>query len=151
MRVADQPFHPEPPPTAARSYSMLGTYPPTACGIATFTAALADALVGTGASVGVVRVADGSSAAVGWVRSELCNGDASSRAAAGRELDRADVAIVQHEYGLYGGDDGDEVVDLLRSLSVPAIVVAHTVLQDPSPHQRHVLEEVADAADASSS
>jgi glycosyltransferase involved in cell wall biosynthesis len=63
-----------------------------------------------------------------------------------RALDAHDVAIVQHEYGLYGGPDGDEVVDLIRSLEVPSIVVAHTVLLHPSPHQREVLEAVVAAA-----
>jgi glycosyltransferase involved in cell wall biosynthesis len=56
------------------------------------------------------------------------------------------VVIVQHEYGLYGGPDGDEVVGLLRKLTVPSIVVAHTVLLEATGHQRTVLEEVADLA-----
>ena len=57
-------------------------------------------------------------------------------------LSRCDVAIVQHEYGIYGGADGDEVLDLLAALDVPAIVVLHTVPLAPTPHQRSVLEEV---------
>jgi glycosyltransferase involved in cell wall biosynthesis len=56
--------------------------------------------------------------------------------------------IVQHEYGLYEGPDGDSVIDLLDGLERPSIVVAHTVLQHPTPHQREVLEGVARAADA---
>ena len=63
-------------------------------------------------------------------------------------LDRADVAIVQHEYGIYGGPDGDDVVHVLDALSVPSIVVAHTVVRHPTAHQRHVLERVCGAADA---
>ena len=63
-------------------------------------------------------------------------------------LNGVDVAIVQHEYGIYGGLDGDDVVEVLRGLCVPSIVVAHTVVRDPSPHQRFVLEAVCRAADA---
>ena len=59
-----------------------------------------------------------------------------------------DVAILQHEYGIYGGADGDEVLTVLRHLDVPVVVVLHTVLVHPTPHQRHVLEAVAAAADA---
>src|SRR6202000_1233447 len=47
---------------------------------------------------------------------------------------------------IYGGEDGDAVIDVLRRLVVPAIVVLHTVLAEPSPHQRAVLEAVAGAA-----
>ena len=63
-------------------------------------------------------------------------------------LNDVDVAIVQHEYGIYGGLDGDDVVGVLRALSVPSIVVAHTVVRHPTPHQRFVLEAVSEAADA---
>ena len=38
-----------------RSYGMLSTFPPTACGIATFSAALSTGLLAHGATVGVVR------------------------------------------------------------------------------------------------
>ncbi len=62
-------------------------------------------------------------------------------------LNRSDVAIVQHEYGIYGGADGDEVVDVIAGLQVPSIVVAHTILTDPTPHQRSVLVEIASMAD----
>jgi glycosyltransferase involved in cell wall biosynthesis len=63
-------------------------------------------------------------------------------------LNRFDVAVVQHEYGIYGGRDGEDVLQVLAELTVPAIVVLHTVLSAPSPHQRQVLERIADAAAA---
>ena len=100
-----------------------------------------------GADVSVVRLADGSSAADPRVIGELVNDSPASVATAARLLSRSDVAIVQHEYGIYGGRDGDDVVDVLGALTVPSIVVAHTVLIDPTPHQRSVLEEVAAIAD----
>jgi glycosyltransferase involved in cell wall biosynthesis len=127
---------------------VLSTFPPTACGLATFTAALTDALLATGAAVGIVRVADGAAPSDPRIIGELDNGVPTSVAEATRSLSRCDVAIVQHEYGLYGGPDGDEVVEILRGLTVPSIVVAHTVLLDPTDHQRAVLERVADAAGA---
>ena len=135
-------------PGAGRSYGVLSTFPPTACGLATFTAALTGALQAAGAGVGIVRVTDGSLSTDPRIIGELDNGVPASIAAATASLSRADVAIVQHEYGLYGGYDGDEVVDILRGLTVPSVVVAHTVLLEPTDHQRAVLEAVADAADA---
>ena len=62
-------------------------------------------------------------------------------------LNQFDVAVVQHEYGLYGGTDGDEVLEILGGLNVPSIVIAHTILTHPTPHQRSVLNEVAALAD----
>jgi glycosyltransferase involved in cell wall biosynthesis len=59
-----------------------------------------------------------------------------------------DIAVVQHEYGIYGGPDGDQVLGVLDRLTVPVIVVLHTVLVDPTRHQREVLERVLAAADA---
>jgi polysaccharide biosynthesis protein PslF len=131
----------------SRSVGILSTYPPTACGLATFSAALARGLEANGASVSVVRIADGPPVVDPRVVGELVNGSARSVAAAAELLNRCDIAVVQHEYGLYGGADGDEVVAVLAALDVPSIVVAHTILLAPTPHQRQVLVQVAALAD----
>lgn len=130
-----------------RSFGVLSTFPPTACGLATFSAALCGGLDAAGVDVGVVRIADGASPSDGRVIGELQNGSAPSAAAAARLLDQSDVVVVQHEYGVYGGTDGQEVLDVLGQLRVPSIVVAHTVLCEPSPNQRAVLMAAADLAD----
>lgn len=132
----------------ARSFGILSTYPPTACGLATFSAALANGLRANGAVARVVRVADGSGASNADVVGELANGSAASVASAAALLNGGDVAIVQHEYGLYGGTDGDEVLEILDAVVVPTIVVAHTILREPTVHQRSVLVDVAARADA---
>jgi glycosyltransferase involved in cell wall biosynthesis len=77
---------------------------------------------------------------------DLLAGDRGSRARSLDCLNRCDVVIVQHEFGIFGGADGDEVLALLAGLRVPTIVVLHTVLTEPTGHQRQVLEAVvADA------
>jgi glycosyltransferase involved in cell wall biosynthesis len=125
---------------------LLSTYPPTACGLATFSAALTEALTRRESDVSVVRVADGSISSSPHIVGQVVNGSASSVAAGADLLNQSDVAVIQHEYGLYGGADGDEVVDIVGGLRVPSIVVAHTVLKHPSPHQRSVLETLASLA-----
>lgn len=90
-----------------------------------------------------MRVADGLPSLDGRVIGELVNGSATSVAAASELLNESDIAVVQHEYGIYGGVDGDEVVDIIAELHVPVIVVAHTVLNEPTPNQRWVLESIA--------
>jgi glycosyltransferase involved in cell wall biosynthesis len=137
-----------------KSYALLSTYPPTQCGLATFSAALFAQLRGPGDHAGVVRVLDeplpGES--VPWAAPEvvhdLMNGSVRSAAAAVEVLNGFDVAIVQHEYGIYGGPDGQDLVPLLDALRVPIIVVLHTVLAQPTLRQRAILEDVIDAASA---
>jgi polysaccharide biosynthesis protein PslF len=129
------------------SFGILGTYSPTPCGLATFSEALANGLTARGAGVKVVRVADGDVSEEPRVAGELVNGSASSVAATSELLNQSDVAVIQHEYGIYGGPDGDEVVQIMAGLRVPSIVVVHTVLKDPTPHQRSVLESVMALAD----
>lgn len=124
------------------SYGMLSTYPPTQCGLATFSKALVESLQSAHDHVGVVRVVDAEeiSSVVDhpWVR-----GTANGPEAAAAALNSHDVAIIQHEYGIFPGPDGDEVLRVARALRVPTITVLHTVLVTPSPHQREILEELA--------
>ncbi|MGD0287805.1 MAG: glycosyltransferase [Acidimicrobiales bacterium] len=115
--------------------------------MATFSTALADGLIANGAEVSIVRVADGLPASNKRVIGELVNGSPRSVAASSELLNRCDVAIVHHEYGLYGGADGDEVFDVLAGLRIPSIVIAHTILSDPTAHQRSTLVAVAAMAD----
>jgi glycosyltransferase involved in cell wall biosynthesis len=134
--------------SGAPSFGILSTYPPTPCGLATFSAALANGLDTHSAEVSVVRVSEGPPRSESTrVIGELDNGSPTSVAACTELLNRSDVAIIQHEYGIYGGVDGDEVVDVMDGLRIPSIVIAHTILKDPTPHQRSVLETVAARAD----
>jgi glycosyltransferase involved in cell wall biosynthesis len=56
--------------------------------------------------------------------------------------DCVDVVSIQHEYGIWGGDDGMAVLDFVRALDVPAVATLHTVLRDPTPNQRAILVEL---------
>jgi glycosyltransferase involved in cell wall biosynthesis len=129
------------------SFGILSTYPPTACGLATFAAALVKGLAANGSDVSVVRLSDGPPSDSSRIIGEMVNGSPASVAAGTELLNRSDVAVIQHEYGIYGGVDGDEVVDVIEGLHVPSIVIAHTVLKNPTPHQRSVLEKVVARAD----
>ena len=131
------------------TYAMLSTYPPTQCGLATFSAALLAHLPGPGDQVAVVRVLDEPMPSIdGNVVHDLVNGSVASAAAAASVMNDFDVVIVQHEYGIYGGPDGRDIIPLLEALQVPSIVVLHTVLARPTPSQRLILDEVTAAASA---
>lgn len=131
------------------TYALLSTYPPTQCGLATFTAALRAQLLDLGEDVAVVRVLDEPARyRPAEVVHDLVAGSAASTSAAAEILNGFGVVIVQHEYGIYGGPDGQDVVSLLEAVHVPTIVVLHTVLAHPTLRQRTILDDVIAAADA---
>lgn len=144
------------------SLAIVSTYPPTACGLATFATSLADGLRANDVcDVGIVRALTDSDRVGGTgdspshdgdgnfgVVAELHRGDRESVARAADVLTTYDVVLLQHEYGIFGGDDGSEVLDLLGRLSTPVITTLHTVPLHPSRSQRRVLESVAAASRA---
>lgn len=133
----------------ALSIGMLSTYPPTVCGLATFSSALERALTVLGHRVEIVRADDGtveapSDASTAGV---LLSGSTSSMRRTSALLSTCDVAIIQHEYGIFGGRDGNEVLEVLRNVDAPLIVVLHTVQQQASVHQADLLLEICNLAD----
>jgi glycosyltransferase involved in cell wall biosynthesis len=131
-------------------FGFVSTFPPTQCGLASFTASLRGALMHSAIDEGwVVRLVDTPVPGTGdEVVAQLITGDSASLRRAAGQLNQCDVAIMQHEYGVYGGTDGSEILHLLDQVLVPCVVVLHTVLTDPTPHQRQVLESVIAKADA---
>src|SRR6059058_3761603 len=103
-----------------RPIGFVGTYPPTKCGIATFTAALSQAIApaGSGDRPGAAPQLD-------EVAAELVRGSSASRKAAAAALAGVDVVVLQHEFGIFGGEDGSEVIDFVAQLTVPVIAVLH--------------------------
>ncbi len=131
-------------------FGFVSTFPPTQCGLATFTAALRGALLYSTEDEGwVVRLVAADAPRPGHeVDAQFIAGDGASLSRAATQLNLCDVAIVQHEYGVYGGTDGSEILHLLDQILVPRVIVLHTILTDPTPHQRQILESVIAKADA---
>ena len=139
--------------TTHPSIGFLSTYPPTSCGLATFTHALRKAIAedrDSADGLGVVSLVDApQGGAPDEVILEHLNGDRSSLRKAIGALNSFDVVMLQHEYGIYGGHNGAEVLDILKGLDVPSVVTLHTVLSRPSPSQRSILEGVVGLTDES--
>ena len=126
------------------SVAIVSTYPPTACGLATFASALADGLERIGVRrIGVVRSTTESALPFDdRVLSVLKPGSNQSMSLAASCLDEFDYALIQHEYGIYGGDSGEEVLELISRTSTPVITTLHTVPLTPNDKQRHILESI---------
>jgi polysaccharide biosynthesis protein PslF len=132
------------------SVCYIGTYPPTRCGLATFTRSLIEGITANDERIrtGVVRVVEGPEPPrLPDVVAEWSFDQPGSRGGAIEALRGFDVAIMQHEYGIYPGRDGADVVGLLRRSPIPVITVLHTVLTRPSPSQRKVLERVIELSE----
>ncbi len=131
---------------------VVTTYQPTNCGIATFSASLMKAIDSVNShSTRVVRLvernADQDDCAPEIVAT-IAAGDHDSISRAAATLNKMDVVLIQHEFGIYGGEDGEDVVTLISQLSVPSIVVLHTVLSAPSAHQKSIIIELCTRASA---
>jgi polysaccharide biosynthesis protein PslF len=146
----------------APSLASVSTFPPTVCGIATYTAALLDGVARHRRSrdgLAVVSLVDRPSgadprgsavpASVLLPTIEHLRGDGGSLDRTTSVLDEHDVVSIQHEYGIYGGTDGSEVIELLDAVSAPTIVTFHTVLRDPTAQQRAIVTHLARGSDRS--
>src|SRR5512134_266673 len=131
------------------SFGFLSSFPPTQCGLATFTAALEAEIIAAGHATGVVRVLERSAAfSRSTVVQHMVHGEPGAVERSAAALNAFDVAVIQHEYGIYDGADGDRVIEVLDLLRVPSIVVLHTVLVEPTRHQREVLDAIGRRASA---
>jgi glycosyltransferase involved in cell wall biosynthesis len=133
--------------------AFVGNYLPRECGIATFTTDLCTALATEYGSerLFAIPVNDPEShyEYPERVRLELEQEDLASyeRAAEFLNFNGNDLVCVQHEYGIYGGVAGGHILTLLRKLRMPVVTTLHTVLREPDPDQRSVLEEITRLSD----
>lgn len=127
------------------SAAFVSTYPPRRCGIATFTAHLSQA-VGSDFIVALRGPTD-PTRDDDRVRHEIRTAVRADFGRAARTLRLHDVQVVslQHEYGIWGADDGAGVLDFLAALPLPAIATLHTVLRWPSEPQRRIMQSILDA------
>ncbi len=149
-RIARTPGHavngsgPRDGATAAMRAAIVSTFPPRACGIGTFAADVRAALTGVDEieSVGkVVIVDDPSRPQRPGVVATISQGTRGDYVRAARILARRDVDVVllEHEYGIFGGRDGEYILSLAEELTQPLVVTLHTILSAPTRHQARVL------------
>jgi len=132
----------------------LATYPPRECGIATFTSDL---------RAGVRALRDDVEASVIAVSNTPGRYDYPPEvvfeirqsqlgdyrlAAEYTNLSGVDVVCVQHEFGIFGGNDGRHIVEFLEQIRKPVVTVLHTVLSEPSQGIRESLIRVAALSDS---
>jgi glycosyltransferase involved in cell wall biosynthesis len=143
----------QPRPTLPSRIAVVGNYLPRHCGIATFTTDLCDAIHAEYGATELLALPINDTE-VGYsyparVRFELSEDNLASyrQAADFLNFSNIDLVCLQHEYGIFGGRAGAHILELLRRLNMPFVTTLHTVLRDPDPDQRAVMEEIATLSD----
>jgi glycosyltransferase involved in cell wall biosynthesis len=134
----------------------ISTYPPRACGLATFNRSLINAIntnLGQnhpGETVVALNTESVDEYAypdeVRFVIRQQVLEDY-SRAANFINNSDTDACILQHEFGIYGGDDGAYVLSLVNQVEKPLVSIFHTVLERPSYQQKVILQTIARKSD----
>jgi glycosyltransferase involved in cell wall biosynthesis len=133
-------------PPKIRRVAFVGDHLPRKCGIATFTsdvlAAVASAYPETECFSVAVNDIPGGYEYPEVVRFEIEEQDLASylRAADFLNISNVDIVCLQHEFGIYGGAAGGHILAFLRELKMPVVTTLHTVLLNPDPDQRRVMQ-----------
>jgi glycosyltransferase involved in cell wall biosynthesis len=133
--------------------AFVGNYLPRKCGIATFTTDLCDAIHAEyGATELLALPVNDTVEGYSYperVRFELSEDSSASyrQAADFLNFSNIDLVCLQHEYGIFGGSAGSNILELLRRIQMPVVTTLHTVLREPNPDQRVVMAEIASLSD----
>jgi glycosyltransferase involved in cell wall biosynthesis len=132
----------------------LGSFPPRECGIATFTKDVIDSYDARyGTSSHVVAIEEPGAPARSYpanVVANLIQDDRDSYRRIADFVDRSpyDALNIQHEYGLFGGEHGEWIIDLIALVRKPVVVTLHTVLPEPTDAFLRVTRAICNAATA---
>lgn len=133
--------------------ALIGNHLPRQCGIATFTTDLLEALTqeAEGAECYAVVMNDKPE---GYqyparIRFEVDQMSLASHSLAADflNINNVDVVCLQHEYGIFGGQDGAYVLKLIENLRMPVVTTLHTVLRKPSEGQLNVMKRLCHVSD----
>lgn len=130
--------------TCTKSVGFLSTYPPSECGLATFTEDLVRSLKKHPTiQIKVLAVLEHPDESVSDITAfKLSKHERSSYSQAAQWAnDTLDLLVIEHEYGIFGGECGEYILDLVKALTIPFVITTHTVLLSPSLKQQLVLSQ----------
>lgn len=123
--------------------AFLSTYPPRECGLATFTQDLISQMskIHEARLIKVIAVSNESLRYDDKVIMELEQNDRSSYKKTASRLNNSNIEllVIEHEFGIYGGEYGEYLLDLVENLKIPFVTTLHTVLPEPNEKQRHIV------------
>ncbi|MEO8210894.1 MAG: glycosyltransferase family 4 protein, partial [bacterium] len=129
--------------------SFVSSYIPRRCGIATFTSDLAESIKNLDPQEYSVNISALNDTPEGYKYPSDVNFEIKDKnvndfkeAANYLNLSDADVISIQHEFGLYGGEAGSNILNLINKLNKPVVTTLHTVLENPSIDELKVMKEI---------
>ena len=123
--------------------AFLSTYPPRECGLATFTQDLINAMDNSGImETSVVAIKNNEDDVYDdKVFAEIRQYNHDDYIAAAQKLNDSDIEllVIEHEYGIFGGEHGEYILDFVNSLDIPVVTTLHTIISEPNPKQRLII------------
>ena len=133
--------------------ALVATYPPRECGIGIFTSSLAHALKNNSENNEIFIIAMNNNhekyAYPPEVKFTIRQEQQTDYLAAADFINRsgADVCILEHEFGIYGGQSGVYILPFLHRLHIPLISTLHTILETPSYNEKAILKQLCKMSD----
>jgi glycosyltransferase involved in cell wall biosynthesis len=137
-------------------FAFIGTYPPQKCGIGTFTHNLIQSVADNFGyanlfpNLFVIAVSDNENGYVypSEVSFVVRQNNQRDYISASNIINnnKADVCILEHEFGIFGGESGEYILSLTSGLEIPLIVTFHTVIKEPTYIQKKIVQELSSKA-----
>lgn len=134
--------------------ALVATYPPQQCGIGTFTQSLANAMRENADEENEILIIAMNDNHEKYdyppeVKLTISQEQQTDYLAAADYINRsgADVCILEHEFGIYGGQSGVYILPLLHRLKIPLISTLHTILESPSYTEKAILKQICAMSD----
>jgi len=134
----------------------IGTYPPRECGIGTFTENLYESMVmdnenAPGSREGIIVAMNDHELSYDYpeeVKLTIRQEHQRDYLAAAKfiNISGADLCILEHEFGIFGGQNGVYILSLIHRLEIPLVVTLHTILKNPTYDQKVVLVDICKLA-----
>ena len=136
-----------------KSVALVGTYLPRKCGIATFTSDLAATIIENDARINCPVLAmndrpegyEYPETVLFQINQDILHEYTS--AADFLNVSDVDVVCLQHEYGIFGGNRGSFIIELLKNLKMPVVTTLHTILKDPPSPEYRTMKQISELSD----
>lgn len=131
--------------------AFLSTYPPRECGLATFTQDLVTALdcIGEIDTVVIAVINQDNEKYDSKVFAKIIQQEKGDYLKAAKMLNASDIdlLVIEHEFGIFGGENGEYILELVNNLEIPFITTLHTVLPEPNPNQQFILHSLGEKSE----
>lgn len=131
-----------------RQVAFLSTYPPRECGLATFTQDLTNELdkIKLLNESKIISISIENHTYDKKVIFDIKQDELDTYLAAAKVINESkiDLLCIQHEYGIFGGNYGDYLIDLIDKIEIPIVTTLHTVVPQPNIHQKYIINKLSE-------